>query len=269
MSSFSPNPDSSVARTGVTTTGQGASASAMAAATLWPATAAVPWPMTRIRVMAPDASRDRTASGRVSSPRRDDELAAALVGFDLAPQGLAEGLRRLGDLLQQEMGEAGPVDVPGGDLRRAQLGKLDGKVRAVVRRATDTVEGPGPGPGQGDDLAVGGLAVHPQVGRGLLDQAVGLAGHDKGILGEPDVERLSAALEGQVDVVGGLSGADADGHRPLEAATPSTRRRRRARPLRPGAATPEPGSPWHRSSARSGGAGSPENGAPGGCRRRR
>ncbi len=38
----------------------------------WPATAAVPWPMTRIRAMAPSASRSVMAGGRAAPTRADN-----------------------------------------------------------------------------------------------------------------------------------------------------------------------------------------------------
>ena len=88
---------------------------ARTAARLWPATAAVPWPITSD---PPDAAvaqaRAAASSGSVSGPSATSQLAVAL--DELAAQGLAERRRRLGDLLQQEVGEVAAVDVAGGDL---------------------------------------------------------------------------------------------------------------------------------------------------------
>ena len=62
-----------------------------------------------------------------------------------------------------------------------------------------------------DDLAAGRrgavgvgrrLAVEPQVGGGLLDQAVRLARDDEGVLGQADVERLAAAPQREEQLVG-------------------------------------------------------------------
>ena len=81
---------------------------------LCPATAAVPCPITRIRVI--DAVRQ---SGRDVGRERDvADLGPqqAVVIDDLAAQGLGEADRRLGDLLQQEVRCIATVDVAGGDL---------------------------------------------------------------------------------------------------------------------------------------------------------
>ena len=60
------------------------------------------------------------------------------------------------------------------------------------------------------------LAVHAQVAGGLLDQAVRLAGHDEGVLGQPDVEALAAAPQRQQTWSGSAATDGADGHRALE-----------------------------------------------------
>ena len=65
---------------------------------------------------------------------------------------------------------------------------------AVERAGVRGVEHHDLAPGGRGALGVGRrLAVHAQVGGRLLDQAVGLAGDDEGVLGQPDVERLAAA----------------------------------------------------------------------------
>ena len=55
MSERSEKPDSSVAGSASTRTAVPATSAASARARLWPATAAVPWPMTATRVMVPAA----------------------------------------------------------------------------------------------------------------------------------------------------------------------------------------------------------------------
>ena len=67
MSSRSWKPDSSVAGSASMSSWPSLSSSSSAAA-LWPATAAVPWPMTRMRLIEPSASRAATAGGRARSP---------------------------------------------------------------------------------------------------------------------------------------------------------------------------------------------------------
>ena len=85
---------------------------------------------------------------------------------------------------------------------------------------------PARAPSSDDDLAAArgrvvgvgrGLAVHAEVARRLLDQPVGLAGHDERVLGEADVQRLAAAAQREQQVVGRGRRAGGDGHRALEA----------------------------------------------------
>src|SRR5690606_31700789 len=127
---------------------------------------------------------------------------AAVALDELAAQGLAEAGGRLGDLLQEVVREVAAVDVAGGDAGRAQVVGRDGQRRAVVGDALDALERAGPPAVEHDDLAPAGggvgrvgrrLAVHAQVAVGQLDDAVGLAGDDVGVLGQPDVEGLAAA----------------------------------------------------------------------------
>ena len=104
MSARRPKPDSSVAGVGLDARcGAVAERRASASARLWPATAAVPWPIT---MHPPDravgAALGRSVGGqRVVAEQRHVERAVAL--DELAAQRLAERRRRLGDLLQQEV----------------------------------------------------------------------------------------------------------------------------------------------------------------------
>ena len=59
---------------------------------------------------------------------------------DVAAQGLGEALRRLADLLQQEVGGVAAVDVAGRDLGLHELVGADGQRRAVVGQPGDAVE---------------------------------------------------------------------------------------------------------------------------------
>ena len=67
MSRRMPKPDSSVAVTASTSSWPSVSSSRIVAV-LWPATAAVPWPITRIRVIVPSASRSAMSGGSATSP---------------------------------------------------------------------------------------------------------------------------------------------------------------------------------------------------------
>ena len=107
------------------------------AAMLWPATAAVPWPITRTRLTVPDASRSATTSGRARSPSSGAEQAVAL--SDAAAQRLAEAGRGLGDLLEQEVRVAAPVDVAGRDLGDLLVVGAEGQLGAVVGQSPDAV----------------------------------------------------------------------------------------------------------------------------------
>ncbi len=183
----------------------------------------------------------RRRGGPTSRPR-------AGVGVDLAPQGLAERGRRLGDLLQQEMGEARPVDVPGGDLRRSELSWLDRQVAASVGRPAHAGEGPGALPGQHQDLAAARLAVHAQVAGGLLDHPVRLAGDHEGVLGEADVERLAAAPQRQVTARRRPPPCWRRRRRTLQSGTPSSGMPRRCSCPRRAGGIRGWESPWRRSS---------------------
>ena len=67
MSARRRNPDSSVAGSASTRTSVSARSSRRCSARLWPATAAVPCPITSTRVTSPAASRRRTSAGSESS----------------------------------------------------------------------------------------------------------------------------------------------------------------------------------------------------------
>ena len=115
------------------------------------------------------AERRRGASRAPST----DARAGRRVSSDLAAQRLAERVRRLGDLLQQEVRVLAAVDVARRDLRVLELVVGDGQRRAVVREALDALQRRRRRvPCDDDDLpacrggpvGIGGrLAVEPQV----------------------------------------------------------------------------------------------------------
>ena len=123
------------------------------------------------------------------------------------------------------MGGIAPVDVSGRDLRDHDVVVGDRQIGAVVGPPQHAVEVPGRGAVELDDLApagVGvlrvarGLTVHADVAGRLLDHTVGLARHDEGVLGQPHVERLAAAPQGELEAIGSGGGAGADRDRALE-----------------------------------------------------
>ena len=178
--------------------------------------------------------------GKRGLGQHDLELAVGPLD-EAAAQRLAEADRRLGDLLEQEVRELAPVDVAGRDLGRDDVVLGHGQRRAVVGDPLDALERAGAIAVEQEDLApagvgvvgVGrGLAVHADVARRLLDQAVGLGRHDVGVAGEADVERLARAAEGEEQRVGPVGDGGGDGHRALERrppwpGTPRGGRRRR------------------------------------------
>ncbi len=222
MSSRSWNPLNSVATTASARTWSSASV-VSTTARLCPAIAAVPWPITTTRRMLPSRSRARTDSGSVSVPSATVRPAVAL--DHLAAQRLAERRRRLRDLLEQEVRELAAVDVARRDLGVLQLALVHRQRRAVERVSLDAgerarlvrVEHHHLAASGGGALGIGrGLAVHAQVGGRLLDQAVGLAGDDVGVLDHADVEGLAAAPERQEQAVGRGGGLGRDAHRARE-----------------------------------------------------
>ena len=131
-------PDSSVAVIGIDV--DAVAAQPRRAARPWPATAtaAVPWPMHEDAADGPVG--EAIADGRGQRPVADRGAEQPLPLDDVAPQRLGEALRRLADLLQQEVGGVAAVDVAGRDLGRHQLVLVDGQRRAVVGEPHDAVE---------------------------------------------------------------------------------------------------------------------------------
>ncbi|CAB4835244.1 unannotated protein [freshwater metagenome] len=123
------------------------------------------------------------------------------------------------------MGEVAAVDVARSDLSRRDLVLAHRQRSAVVRDAGDARERSGQMTLELDDLPTAAaqvvgvarcLAVHAEKARGLFDHPVRLARHDVGIIGEADIERLTAASQCELQGVGRLHGARADGHRAFE-----------------------------------------------------
>ena len=85
-----------------------------------------------------------------------------------------------------------PIDVAGRDLGDRDVVLGDRRRRAVVVEAMDALEGAGPPRVEDDELATL-LAVEADVAIGLLDDAVRLTGDHVAVLGDPDVDALSAA----------------------------------------------------------------------------
>ena len=103
---------------------------------LWPATAAVPWPITRNRVIVPSASFAAISGGRARSPTTATKAPSSSVS-DLAAQGLGEARRRLGDLLEQIVRRSAAIDVARRHLGRDDVLHGDGDRRPVVGEAAD------------------------------------------------------------------------------------------------------------------------------------
>ena len=97
--------------------------------------------MTTTRLTAPERNPARTSSGSVAG---GSVTASPPCVDQLAPQGLAEAGGRLGDLLEQEVGEVAPVDVAGGDLGGGDVVGGDRQGRPVVRQPLDALERAGP-----------------------------------------------------------------------------------------------------------------------------
>ena len=123
------------------------------------------------------------------------------------------------------MGELAAVDVARGDLGVTDVVARERERGAVERGAGDALEGAGVLGVEDDDLPARGrralgvgrsLAVHPHVRRRLLDEAVRLARHHERVLGEPDVERLTAAAQRQEQLIGSGVHLRADRQRSVE-----------------------------------------------------
>ena len=214
MSRRSPKPDSSVAVMASMSSTPALSSSRMAAIDC-PATAAVPWPMTRTRVIVP-AARRAAIVGRQRPRRRRSARSGPSVSTILPPQRLGQAVGRLGDLLEQEVRAVAAVDVAGRHLGHGDVGL--GRPAARSRRSRGggcPSTRAGGGGVEHDDLAAV-LAVEADVALGLLDDAVRLAGHDVAVVGEADVDALAAAVERQVQAARLVGGGGPDGDRALE-----------------------------------------------------
>ena len=117
------------------------------------------------------------------------------------------------------------VDVAGRDLGGDDVVVADRHRRAVVGDPVDAGELAGVAPVEHEHLAPAGrrvvgvgrrLAVHAHVARRLLDEPVRLGGDDEAVLGEPDVEGLARAAQGEQHAVGVVGGVGGDGDRALE-----------------------------------------------------
>jgi hypothetical protein len=157
-------------------------------------------------------------------PQANREPPGSRLCDDLAPQRLAEGSWRLRDLLQKEVGKAGPVDVSSRDLGGTDFLWCHGQRIALVVESGQALERPRATAVEGHDLTVGRLAVQAQVAGGLLDQSVGLAGHDEGVVRQSDLERLAAAPQGQMQPVGIGRRAGTDGHGAVKTGNRGTER---------------------------------------------
>ena len=215
MSSARAKPDNSVANTASTTIASESSAAATDAATPWPATAAVPWAMTQMRATAPSVSRCTTSGGSASGPSDTLSRPPSSSSTILPRSVLRKDCGASKISFRRKWGKPGTVDVPGGDLRQANVLLVKRSRGGVIPHPPHPGERPGTGAVEHHDLAGGvfgsTLAVHRYVPRRLLDHAIELAGHDERVLGEAHVERLPpAAMQRQVQLVGGVGGAHGD-----------------------------------------------------------
>ncbi len=113
------------------------------------------------------------------------------------------------------------IDVAGGDLRSHDIAVEHGQHRAVVGDPAHAIEITGASTVEHEHLPAAArrgqrLAVHADETSGLLDDAVRLAGDDVAVVAQPDVQRLSAATQRQVQVIGMIGGSSADRHAALE-----------------------------------------------------
>ena len=84
---------------------------------------------------------------------------------------------------------------------RHDLVLVEGKRLAAVAGPPYALDGAGAARVEGDHLALGRLTVHTDVVGRLLDETVGLAGYDVGILGQSDVKGLPGAAQRQMKLV--------------------------------------------------------------------
>ncbi len=213
MSRRRPKPDSSVAVIASTTSAPAASSPSVLAIDA-PATAAVPCPMTYTRRIVPSASRSAMSAGRArpptaarSRPPSSVEILPRNVLAKLSGDSLISLSRKCGASPRSMSRVVTSV--------RRQVARDDRERRAVVGEPRHAVERAGAIRIEADQLPAG-LAVEAQVVTGLLDDPVGLAGDDEAVLGEADVDTLSAAAQGEQHPPGGRGRHRPDRHRPLE-----------------------------------------------------
>ena len=176
----------------------------------------------------PDRAVARAAPGRrraaVSSPRRTASCPSPARAA--CPAGSCGTTRRLGDLLEQEVGEAAAVDVAGGDLgRRAARSASTGSGRRRRRPGgwmPSSVAGPAGV--EDDDLARPpcGRSRRPCGGSGRSPRPARRARWPRRRRPRPARRRGAWPLPRRASSSRSGSSADAgaDGHRPLEAAPP-------------------------------------------------
>ena len=183
--------------------------------------------MTLTLVMLPsaepgtDVERERPSTDRGTQQPVDLD--------DLAANRLAEARRRLADLLQQVVGRIPAIDVAGRDLGDGDVVVCQGQLAAVVGHPANAVEIAGLIAVEHEDLTAATgrrerFTVDADEPCGLLDDSVRLAGHDVAVVTEADVQRLAAAAQGQVQVVGRGGSSSADGHAALELGDGATER---------------------------------------------
>ncbi len=142
---------------------------------------------------------DRRRQGRIA----EQDLDRAVLLDDLPSQGLAERVRSLTHLLEEEVRIVAAVDVSRRDRGLMDLRLFDRQGGAVVGEPFDAFEGAGGVGVEHDHLAAagarilriaGGLPVETDVATRLFDQAVGFAGDEEGAFEQTDVQRLAAAV---------------------------------------------------------------------------
>ena len=114
------------------------------------------------------------------------------------------------DLLEQEVREPSAIDVARRDRRDGRVLIRERQRRAVECDARDAREFAGVCAIEHDRLAATAvgvrwvawrLAIHAHIARAFLDDSIGLARDDEGILGEADVERLARPAQRQRDAM--------------------------------------------------------------------